>query len=133
MRDLLVAELWFDVGVDILAVAARGGWAQGALLVLRQPDIQPLAQRHAAVLGELHIPIALDALVEFFRDRSLGVGVVVMEDGIAVFLVADDDARLPASVFALAHHAVTGRSSFCHLGHLLGVLATQTTTTLCVK
>ena len=114
--DLLVAQLRFDVGFDELAVAGQRGGADGALLVVLQPGVQPLAQRHAAVLGQLHVAVALNAHVELVHQFFLRVGVVVMEDGIAVFLVSDDDAAFPAAIVAAAHHAVTGRSSFCHFG-----------------
>ena len=40
--------------------------------------------------------------------------------------MADDDAAFPAAVVTPSHHAVTGRSSFSHCGHLLA--ATQHTT-----
>jgi len=33
--------------------------------------------------------------------------------------VADDDATRLAAIVALSHHAVTGRSSFCHVFHFL--------------
>lgn len=113
-------QLGFDVAVDELAVALHSAGADGAFLVLLQPGVQPLAQGHAAVLGQLHILIALDALVKLVRQLFLGVGVVVMEDRVAVFLVAHHDASFSASVIPLAHHAVAGWSSFCHLSHLLG-------------
>ena len=120
--DLLVAQLRFDVGFDELTVAGQRGGADGALLVVLQPGVQPLAQRHAAVLGQFHVAVALNAHVELVHQFFLRVGVVVMEDGVAVFLVSDDDAPFPAAIVAAAHHAVTGWSSFCHLGHLLGVV-----------
>ena len=120
--DLLVAQLRFDVGFDELTVAGQRGGADGALLVVLQPGVQPLAQRHAAVLGQLHVAVALNAHVELVHQFFLRVGVVVMEDGVAVFLVSDDDAPFPAAIVAAAHRAVTGWSSFCHLGHLLGVV-----------
>ena len=112
---LLVSQLGLDVAVDELAVALHGAGADGAFLVLRQPDVQPFAQRHAAVLGQLHILVALDALVELVCQLLLGVGIVMMEDGVAVFLVSHHDAAFPATVIAFAHHAVTRWSAFCHL------------------
>ena len=119
---LLVPQLWLDVAVDELTVALHGAGTDGAFFVLRQPDVQPLAQGHTAVLGQLHILVALNALMELVRQFLLGVGVVVMKDGVAVFLVAHHDAAFPAAVIPLAHHAVAGWSSFCHLGYLLGVV-----------
>ena len=53
--DLLVAQLRLDVVFDIAAIAFERTGAHCALLVLRKPAVQPLAQGHAAVLGQLHI------------------------------------------------------------------------------
>ena len=111
---LLMAELGFDVAIDELVVALHGAGTDSAFLVLLQPDIQPLAQRHAAVLGQLHVLVALDTLMELVRQLLLGVCVVVMKDGVAVFLVTHHDAAFPAAIIALAHHAVTGRPALCH-------------------
>ena len=112
--DLLVAQLRFDVAFDVLAVTGESTGAHRSLLVLRQPTVQPLAQRHAAVLGQLHITVALDVLVELVQQRLLGLGVDMAEQRLAVFLVADDDAALPAAILPPAHHAVPGRSTLCH-------------------
>ena len=120
--DLFITQLRLDIVFDVAAIAFERTRPYRARLVLCEPAIQPLAQRHAAVLGQLHILIALDALVKLVRQLFLGVGVVVMEDRVAVFLVAYHDAAFPAAVIPLAHHAVAGWSSFCHLSHLLGVV-----------
>ena len=117
--DLFIAQLWFDVVFDIAAIAFERTGPHRARLVLREPAVQPLAQRHAAVLGQLHITVALDVLVELVQQRLLRLGVDMAEQRLSVFLVADDDAALPASVLPLAHHAVAGRSSFCHVFHFL--------------
>ena len=61
--DLLVAQLRLDVVFDVAAVAYERTGPHRTRLVLREPAIQPLAQRHAAVLGQLHITVALDVLV----------------------------------------------------------------------
>ena len=117
--NLLVAQLRLNVVFDVAAIVFERAGAYHTRLVLREPAVQPLAQRHEAVLGQLHITIALDVLVEFVQQRLLRLGVDVTEQWFAVFLVADDDAALPASVLPLSHHAVTGRSSFCHVFHFL--------------
>lgn len=119
--DLLVAQLQLDVVFDVAAVALEGTGPHRTRLVLREPAIQPLAQRHAAVLGQLHIAVALDVLVELVQQRLLRLGVDMTEQRFAIFLVADDDAALPASVVTPSHHAVTGRSSFCHVFHFLWI------------
>ena len=112
--DLLVAQLRLDVVFDVATVALEGTGPHRTRLVLREPAIQPLAQRHPAVLGQLHITVALDVLVQLIQQSFLGLGIHMTEQRLAVFPVADDDAALPASVVTPSHHAVTGRSSFCH-------------------
>ena len=134
--DLLVAQLRLDVVFDVAAVALEGTGPHRTRLVLREPAIQPLAQRHPAVLGQLHIAVALDVLVQLVQQGLLRLGIHMTEQRLAVFPVADDDATLPASVLTLSYHAVTGRSSFCHVFHFLWIqflFATQTTTTLLRK
>ena len=64
---LLVAQLRLDVVFDVAAVALEGTGPHRTRLVLCEPPIQPLAQRHAAVLGQLHIAVALDVLVELVQ------------------------------------------------------------------
>lgn len=134
--DLLVAQLRLDVVFDVAAIAFERTGPHRTRLVLREPAIQPLAQRHPAVLGQLHIAVALDVLMQLVQQGLLRLGIHMTEQRLAVFPVADDDATLPASVLPLSYHAVAGRSSFCHVFHFLWIhflFATQTTTTLLVK
>ena len=134
--DLLVAQLRLDVVFDVAAVALEGTGAHRTRLVLREPAVQPLAQRHPAVLGQLHIAVALDVLVQLVQQGLLRLGIHMTEQWLAVFPVADDDAALPASIVTLAYHTVAGWPSFCHVFHFLWIhflFATQTTTTLLRK
>ena len=134
--DLFIAQLWFDVVFDIAAIAFERTGPHRTRLVLREPAVQPPAQRHAAVLGQLHIAVALDVLVQLIQQSFLGLGIHMTEQRLAVFPVPNDDASFPASVLPLAHHAVAGRSSFCHVFHFLWIhflFVTQTTTTLLRK
>ena len=117
--DLFVAQLRFDVVFDVAAIAFERAGAHRARLIFREPAVQPLAQGHAAVLGQLHIAVAFNVLVELVQQHLLGLSIHMPEQWFAVFLVADDDAALPASVLPLAYHPVTGRSSFCHVFHFL--------------
>ena len=119
--DLFIAQLWFDVVFDIAAIAFERTGPHRTRLVLCEPAIQPLAQRHAAVLGQLHITVALDVLVELVQQCLLRLGVDMTEQRLAVFPVPNDDASFPASIVTLSHHAVTGRSSFCHVFHFLWI------------
>lgn len=116
---LFVSQLRLDVVFDVAAIALECAGAHRARLVLCEPAIQPLAQGHPAVLGQLHIAVALDVLVELVQQSFLGLGIHMTEQWFAVFFVADNDTPFPASVFPLAHHAVTGWSSFCHVFHFL--------------
>ena len=65
--DLLVAQLRLNVVFDVAAIAFERAGTHRARLVLREPAIQPCAQRHATVLGQLHIAVALDVLVELVQ------------------------------------------------------------------
>ena len=117
--DLLAAELRLDVEVYVAAVALKRAGAHCARLVLCEPAVEPFAERHAAVLGQLHIAVALDVLMELVQQSLLRLGIDVAEQRLAVILVADDDTAFPAPVVTLAHHAVAGRPSFCHVLHFL--------------
>ena len=113
-RHLFVAQLRLDVEFDVAAVVGEGAGAYRSFFVLRDPAIQPFAQRHTAVLCQFHVAVALDVLVELVQQCLLGLGVDVAEQRLTVFLVADNDAALPAAILTLAYHAITGWSSFCH-------------------
>ena len=114
-RHLFVAQLRLDVVFDIAAIAFERTGPHRTCLVFRQPTVQPLPQGHAAVLGQFHVLIAFDILMELFRQFLLCMSIGVLEDGCTVFLVAHHDTAFPAAVLPLTHHAVTGRSSFRHL------------------
>ncbi|CAN3993707.1 ParB/Sulfiredoxin domain-containing protein, partial [Dysosmobacter welbionis] len=114
-RHLLAAELRLDVVFDTASIPREGAGADGVLFIVRQPAVQPLPQGHAAVLGQFHVLIAFDILMELFRQFFLCMRIGVLEDGRTVFLVAHHDTAFPAAVLPLAHHAVAGWSSFCHL------------------
>ena len=75
--DLLVAQLRLDVVFDVAAVALEGTGPHRTRLVLREPAVQPLAQRHAAVLGQLHIAVALNVLVELVQQGLLRLGILI--------------------------------------------------------
>lgn len=84
-RYLFISQLRLDTAFDVAAVTVECAWAHSTLLVLRQPAVQPFAQGHPAVLGQLHIPIAVDVLMKLVQQFFLCFGVDVTEDGLAVF------------------------------------------------
>ena len=54
------------------------------------------------------------------RQYSLdSVNIMIAEDGVAVFLMPDDNSAFPLSFLFQAYHSFARRSSFCHIGHLL--------------
>ena len=65
--------------------------------------------------ANFHKRVAPDTL----EDVDIKQPIHMTEQRLAVFPVADDDAALPAPIVTLSHHAVTGRSSFCHVFHFL--------------
>ena len=113
--DDLAAEIRLHIAPDVLLIAAQSVGPQGDGTVLLHPAIQPLAQSHAAVLGELCVLIDIHVTVKLSQQLFLSFGQHISEDGLAVFLVAHYDAAFPTSVFPLADHAVPGWSSLCHV------------------
>ena len=63
----LVPQMWLDVSLDVPAVSlqSRGPHRWGGVLL--QPAVQPFPQGHLAVLAQIHIPVLLDVLMEFFQ------------------------------------------------------------------
>ena len=86
-------------------------WAGGL-----RPSAPATPEGHSALLCQIHTLIGGDVLPEFGSQFRLGVGVDVSEDGVAVLLMANDDATLPAVILPPAYHAAAGWSSFCHCG-----------------
>ena len=113
LGDGLIPQIGFDVPVHCALVPGHGVGPDGPGDIL-QPAVQPLAQGHPALLGQVHPLVEIDVLAEFAGQFFLCVGVDIAEDGVAVFLVAHHDAALPAPVLSFPDHAVSGWSAFCH-------------------
>ena len=89
-RHLLASKLWLDVVFDAASIPRKGAGADGILLIVRQPAVQPLPQGHAAVLGQFHILIAFDVLMELFRQFFLCMSISAQRrDGISILSAAD--------------------------------------------
>ena len=106
-----------------------GRW-EGRIVIGHKENGEPLfrhvyAKTQKALLDKLHQNIECYRDVELTEDSRMTLGewldrwLAEYKAGTVVFLVADDDAAFPASVLPPAHHAVTGRSSFCHVFHFL--------------
>ena len=113
-RDLLAP----DEGLDLIfyhgAVGVQRTLADGEYHILVQPFIHPLAQRHAAFLGEVNVTVEVDELMELFQRAFLCLCECRLVHGRAVILVTDDDAGFPSPIRAFSYCAVALRSSFCH-------------------
>ena len=71
--DDFIPQIGLDVAPDELLVAAQGVGPQGGRAVVLHPPVQPLAQSHAAVLGELHVLKGLQVPVELVQQFLLGL------------------------------------------------------------
>ena len=119
-RDLgkfLLPQIGLDMVIKITVVLFQGAEPDGERHLL-QPAVQPLCQRHSALLRQVHTLIGVDILSEFGGQFLLRVGVDIPENGVAVCLVAHHDAALPAAILPFPHHAVPGRPALCHAAHL---------------
>lgn len=76
-RHLFATELRLDVVFDAASIPRKGAGADGILLIVRQPTVQPLAQSHPAVLGQFHVLIAFDILMELFRQFFLCMSITL--------------------------------------------------------
>ena len=77
----------------------------GAGHILGNPFVEPLAEGHIAVLGQLGISELINFMMELIDQFLLCFCVDIAEDGIAVFFMAYDDATFPLSFFLLANHS----------------------------
>ena len=105
--DDLAAQVGLYIAPDVLLITAQGVGTQCDGTVLFHPAIQPLAQSHAAVLGELCVLINIHITVELGQQFFLGFSQHISEDGLTVFLVSHNDAALPAAILPFAYHAIS--------------------------
>ena len=110
----LFAEIWLDIVVHYHAVALHGALPQCENHIFVQPLVKPFPERHAAVLAEIDIAVGFNCAVQFVERFFLRFAKHRFVHRCSVVFVTDHNARFPASVRTLAHHAVTLRSSFCH-------------------
>ena len=108
-----------DLGDDVQADAAfigllRGGTDLG-LGVILIPVCQPVPEGHLRphFFGLQSAAILLE-LLEFLEALLLRFGKDIFRLGIAVIVIADDDAPLPPTVLALPYGSIPGFSLSCH-------------------
>ena len=123
----LVAQHRLDVMTYVAAIPADGTLAQRRFGVACEPLLDPIAQRHVALLAQIRVAVAVDGTVELRHQFFLRFGEDGFVDRRAILLVSDDDAAFPSSVFSFANKPVAVRSFSCH--SVSPLFATQTHTT----
>ena len=113
-RQRSVAEIRFDLIFNHRFVRIQRALANCEDHIFIDPSVEPFAERHFRILGEVGVAVHRDAVVELFGQLLLCSGKHIAVNRIAVLFVTDNDAAFPSSVFALAHHTVSRRSSLCH-------------------
>ena len=110
-----VPNLRDDVQSDAAFVSLLRGGTDLGLGVILVPVCQPVPEDH---LGPnffgLQPAAFLLELLEFFKALLLGFSKDIFRLGIAVIVIADDDAPLPTPVLALPYSPVSGFSFSCH-------------------
>ena len=114
-----ISQRRLDVMTHVTAIPPDGTLAQRRLGVACEPLLDPIAQRHVALLAQIRVAIAVDGHVQLRHQLLLRFGEDRFVDRRSVFLVSDDDTAFPASVLALADEPVAVRSFPCHVSHFL--------------
>ena len=110
-----VPNLWDNVQADAALVGFLRGGADLWLGVILIPVCQPIPEGHLGPHLLRFQPAArFFELLKFFDALLLGFGKDIFRLGIAVIIVADDDAPLPPTVLALPYGSVAGFSLSCH-------------------
>ena len=109
------ADLRDDVQADAALVGLLRGGADLRLGVILVPVCQPVPEGHlGSKLLRLQPAAFLLELLELLDALLLGFGKDIFRLGVAVIIVADDDAPLPPTVLALPYRSVAGFSLSCH-------------------
>lgn len=110
-----VPNLRNDMQADAALIGLLRSWADLRLGVILVPVCQPVPEGHLRPhFFGLQSAAFLLELLEFFEALLLGFSENIFRFGIAVIIVANDDAPLPPTVFALSYGSVAGFSFSCH-------------------
>ena len=110
-----VPNLRDDVQTDAALVGLLCGGPDLGLGVILIPVCQPIPEGHLrANLFRLQSPAILLELLELLNALLLRFGKDIFRLGIAVIVIADDDAPLPPTILALPYCSVSGFSLSCH-------------------
>ena len=109
------ADLRDDVQADAALVGLLRGGADLRPGVILIPVCQPVPEEHLRPhFFELQPAAILLELLELLDALLLGFSENIFRLGIAVIVIADDDAPLPPTVLALSYGSVSGFSLSCH-------------------
>lgn len=110
-----VPNLRDDVQADAALVGLLRGGADLRPGVILIPVCQPVPEEHLRPhFFELQPAAILLELLELLDALLLGFSENIFRLGIAVIVIADDDAPLPPTVLALSYRSVTGFPLSCH-------------------
>ena len=110
-----VADLRDDVQADAALIGLLCGGADLGLGVILIPVCQPIPEGHLGTnLLRLQPAAFLLELLELLNALLLRFGKDIFRLGVAVIIVADDDAAFPPSVLSLPYGSVSGFSLSCH-------------------
>ena len=100
---------------DAALVGLLRSWSDLRLGVILVPVGQPVPEGHLRPhFFGLQPAAFLLELLEFFKALLLRFSENIFRFGIAVIVIADDNAALPPTVLALSYRSVTGFSLSCH-------------------
>ena len=109
------ANLRDDVQADAALIGFLRGGANLGLGVILIPVCQPVPEGHLGTnLLRLQPAAFLLELLELLDALLLGFSENIFRLGIAIIVIADDDAPLPPTVLALPYCSVSGFSFSCH-------------------
>ena len=110
-----VADLRNDMQADAALVGLLRSWADLWLGVILVPVCQPVPEGHLRPhLLRLQSAVILLELLELLDAFLLRFSENIFRLGIAVIVIADDDAPLPPTILALSYGSVAGFSFSCH-------------------
>ena len=109
------ADLRDDVQADAALIGLLRSWADLRLGVILVPVCQPVPEGHLRPhLLRLQPAAFLLELLELLNALLLGFGENIFRFGVAVIIIANDDAALPPTILALPYSPVSGFSFSCH-------------------
>ena len=117
--DFFAAESRLYVVIAIVPIPVLCTFSDRPGHIGFQPSVQPFAERHAAVFGQVGSLIELTGPMQLIQKLFLCFTVDIAVEGQAVFLMADDDAPFPQAVLLFANAALAVGSALCHFVHLL--------------